>query len=746
MKIAASVLSIVAFAGMACTALAQDSVSNKYNGTQVSGLPGDGLDPWNTTAGYQISRYAVDMVPIYTSCGTRFGIAPLFKSTKSATAFFGGLSSAQALSQTTLAGVGTASATYSEWIFSPGSGVHPTQNNAGTVVAPISWTPYLFNQFAGAMAEFATDDGGKNVNNIVTAVANYAPERPNRLWVTRVVAAVNESASGVGDSSQFGLGGIDANGNLFLRADNFGSTGPNQLAGVNYFRVRSLSRDPSKVGLIASVLGDAGPAFPNGTTEGILIGSGTAHNTCNGLPADLAGNGIGRLLGSNFDKNHVAELSQNTLTATAAHRAGTADHRGGVNFSKVDLFGGVGTAAIIGKSTTASAEQADRVCVWAVNASGTVGTQYTLALPPGGPPNVGPNIIISDGCYTSPTLWDGLSNYSSQVAARGGNGQIAIGKDQAGRGLLAAFLTSNRSSNINPFNALAVCRFDTSNPVGTAAWSLAAWNDTPSFGGKDIKGDYGVDGIPFTGDTGEFDGVCDASDGPIGRMASMTELGIAGIVGPSISNPVFDSVGNLWFISAVALKKSFGTDFDSALLRATYNPTANCYDLELVMELGDTFAGVNSGLTYQVQFLEIADSNSVSSGTMSSGNGMQGAWNNLDPTGFADTTDPRALGGIVLAAKIVYDVDGDGDFQDPSGASPSDPNSPDEAYRALLYIGNTSKGCPSDFNGDGFVSGEDFDSFVLAFEAGDGAADFDSNVFVNGDDYDAFVIAFEAGC
>ncbi len=54
--------------------------------------------------------------------------------------------------------------------------------------------------------------------------------------------------------------------------------------------------------------------------------------------------------------------------------------------------------------------------------------------------------------------------------------------------------------------------------------------------------------------------------------------------------------------------------------------------------------------------------------------------------------------------------------------------------------------CPSDFNDDGFVNGEDFDAFVLAFVLGDIAADFDDNSFVNGDDFDNFVLAFEAGC
>ncbi len=54
--------------------------------------------------------------------------------------------------------------------------------------------------------------------------------------------------------------------------------------------------------------------------------------------------------------------------------------------------------------------------------------------------------------------------------------------------------------------------------------------------------------------------------------------------------------------------------------------------------------------------------------------------------------------------------------------------------------------CPSDFNHDGFVTGEDFDGYVAAFELGTAAADFNGDGFVTGEDFDAYVSAFEAGC
>jgi len=54
--------------------------------------------------------------------------------------------------------------------------------------------------------------------------------------------------------------------------------------------------------------------------------------------------------------------------------------------------------------------------------------------------------------------------------------------------------------------------------------------------------------------------------------------------------------------------------------------------------------------------------------------------------------------------------------------------------------------CPSDFDYNGFVNGDDFDQFVIEFEAGTAAADHDGNTFVNGDDFDRFGLDFEAGC
>ncbi len=54
--------------------------------------------------------------------------------------------------------------------------------------------------------------------------------------------------------------------------------------------------------------------------------------------------------------------------------------------------------------------------------------------------------------------------------------------------------------------------------------------------------------------------------------------------------------------------------------------------------------------------------------------------------------------------------------------------------------------CPADYDSNGFVNGDDFDSFALDFYFGLPASDWDANGFVNGDDFDGFSAAFVAGC
>src|SRR5262249_47552995 len=63
----------------------------------------------------------------------------------------------------------------------------------------------------------------------------------------------------------------------------------------------------------------------------------------------------------------------------------------------------------------------------------------------------------------------------------------------------------------------------------------------------------------------------------------------------------------------------------------------------------------------------------------------------------------------------------------------------------VATVSNTSI-CASDFNQDGFVTGDDFDEFSAAFDAGDPSADVNHDGFTTGDDFDYFAQRFDVGC
>lgn len=62
-----------------------------------------------------------------------------------------------------------------------------------------------------------------------------------------------------------------------------------------------------------------------------------------------------------------------------------------------------------------------------------------------------------------------------------------------------------------------------------------------------------------------------------------------------------------------------------------------------------------------------------------------------------------------------------------------------------VYTNIVTTSCRTDFNGDGFTNGLDFDLFVAAFEAGLASADYNGDGFVNGPDFDLYVQDFENG-
>ena len=87
---------------------------------------------------------------------------------------------------------------------------------------------------------------------------------------------------------------------------------------------------------------------------------------------------------------------------------------------------------------------------------------------------------------------------------------------------------------------------------------------------------------------------------------------------------------------------------------------------------------------------------------------------------------------------------GSGSASDPTGVS-SSPTSTDEAYNALLYVGNI-KYCPADVSGDGVIDLVDFFQFFNDFDQTLPGADVNGDYVVDLGDFFAFFNAFDQPC
>jgi hypothetical protein len=131
---------------------------------------------------------------------------------------------------------------------------------------------------------------------------------------------------------------------------------------------------------------------------------------------------------------------------------------------------------------------------------------------------------------------------------------------------------------------------------------------------------------------------------------------------------------------------------------------------------------------------------------MFSGNVNGQAWNGAIVPPWRSTASAEHLGGIVFSASIVYDVDQDGDFENPASTG-GNAASVDEQYNALMYIGNkATPGCFADFNNDLFSDAIDYDLFIAAWLSLDCIADSNRDGFVDAIDYDIFVAEWLTPC
>ncbi len=736
-----AMLALVASAGAVMPAMAQDSVS------ATGGLPGDAPDAFVDAA---VTSYILDLDAHFGSWGTEFAVGPVLKAFKTDTNFFTGLTSGQSMSQDVLESVAFAASSYAFWD-AAGVGVTTGRNAVPTTFVTPSGTA---SQVAVHQASFAGTAGipASTFEGIQAAIINFDPAEPNRLYVKRVQSATNMPSNGTGSSAALGVGGIDAAGNGFLRADDFVGGLPDPVTGNNYFRVRNQDRTSG----VNDIDGSNPASLGKEATDNILVGSGTTHSVPAAVPASLGSTTNGAAIGSNF--NGEAVFGEGPTSATTAHRpAGTPDQRGVPGFSPVQIFpNSVGTAAILGKDSNFDTKQ---IVAFGVDGTGAPVDTAAFTLPD----------LVSDPCdpFTLDSTagmggggnapeWE-FDHYRGISTFRGPVGIASVGFDPVSGKALVASAVQDRGifdQQDTPYTAIVVCRFDPADPnnVASQEWTVAAWTDFDNLTGKPI-----------------LDGPGGAS---IGTLIDYDTVTGGTILGPSLSVPSFDSRGNIYFLAGVSLNKTdmMGVPFvdtDTALVRGIYNSDTNCYDLELIIEQGNVFQGQNSGLNYQVQFLQVALSNGAAA--------PSGFWANsvnpnplggVDPA-LLDAAAPQAMTGLVLAAQIVYDVNADDDFNNPT-AGGGDPLSPDEAYNVLLYVTSnnpadvgpvcgpadttttgTSNGIP-----DGVVDLSDFSFYLGLWGAGDLAADLTTTGTSNGtpdgtvdlSDFSFYLGLWGAGC
>ncbi len=628
--------------------LAQDSVSI------VGCYPGDAVSPWDDASAMfgseQSNTYVVDMTPILSSWGYDFGLAPIAKTGKSSLGFFNSLMGAHGVSRHVLSMRKFDATTYYVWQ-GQGYGVNndPSLNMPGTA---LDATNLRGTQFAAAFREMGTTDGGTDHNGVVTAIVNLDPSNTSRLYVHRIQTALG-SCDPYTELASMGMGAVDAEGNTVLRADNnnitTGGCGDTIISGNNVYIVDATNRNFA----MRNVLSGTGNLL-DPITKWLVALSATTHACPTLMPATVNG-GLPMYMGGDFSNQFVRGTSAATLIIDTTHLpTGITQTRGNMSYSSRNsalLSSTYGMGASLAYGPTGNA---DTIVLFGMGASGVVSGKMALTLPATVVDNATGFINLGPG----PNKFD---HYHSQVAFQGGSGNVALGVDALGNILLAAEVDHPTDTGpTHSGNYIAVARVSASG----VSWTMAGYNDNFSAGKPILNGPSGSGGVP------------------IGQMVPFPMLGST-IVGPSVSAPMIDSAGNVWFLSSIEL---FGTnDFTIGLLRAVYDPFTFKYELELILTLGDQFYAPNSQLNWVLTDLRIADSNSVDSATCWSGNATDSAFLGYSPTHFAPA-DPRSLGGLVLQARILYDADKNGVFDDDCGTTPS----MDEEYRVLLYIGSNA--------------------------------------------------------
>jgi hypothetical protein len=459
-------------AGLAVPALAQDSVST---------TPGtsDALDVYNHD---NVVRYVVDLVPLTSSWGNAFRIAPIMKaSADNDPLFTTQLLSASAVSPDQLVNLIPGPVQYRQWN-AAGAGMNPVRNTAtGGTVGASSFT----RQFGVAFSDFAS-----LASNVWGATIGQSDANPDRLFVTRTLAAASRGDEFAQNSSTPTLGAIDASGNLFVRADNFLSS-DSPVQGENIVRVNLPARGNFLSTLYFDGLNNVFGDSPAATY--ILNNSTTTTNVPASIPASL-GSPIGIVLdfANNYRPNGGAGVTLHLAS-------GIGTHRGNPSFSTVNNLGGVGTVASLARPTGAN-PKVNSLNLFAVSNTGTVIATRGATMPA--------SITDGQGFTANASGNAEFLQYLSQTSFRGGSGQVGVGFDP----LTSSYVAAATATDAGGLEYIALARFG-----GTITWTV------PAYEGKAVL------------------------DGPSGTTIGTIRTGATPI---SISAPAVDRQGNVYFVAA----------------------------------------------------------------------------------------------------------------------------------------------------------------------------------------------------
>ncbi len=748
------ILGIIAAAGVATSAVAQDSVS--------SNNAGDAISPYDATR--QVTKFTVDLSAITSTKGAEFGVAPLLKAGRTAnpqaSGFFNQRLSGQAISRS-IEGNILASGTYATWN-TAGQGVGPNNAAPGTINLPASGLQSLavgFNEFE--------PNAANNADNLYAGLVSFDPSNRTRLYVDRIVAATSAPNAATGSSAAFAMGSIDTRLNLTSRADSFGAGGPNPIANQNIYRINAELRSNGVINNINN-LGAGDPAATERVFNGALGGFTTdTLSVAGAIPEENGGpSTFGPTFGSELATNdHTAGTSAHFTPTFPGFATNVADHRGSISFNPDTALGGVGMAAQLQRDNTGNTVY---LGVFGVDANGVPQQVANLQAP----------LTIQDPLDNYDAVgvpFGEFRHYRSQMAFSGPVGAAAAGTDASGNVLVAAVFDvacnactvpgtiptpvtyGGGGANV-PTNAIAVARFNpnAANPSSTIEWTSAAWVNFDTGFGKPIR---------------------DAGGNEVGFLVPLNAF--PGLTGPSISAPAIDSAGNLYFTSPFldyGPDGQFGTgddDVDTGLFRAIYNEATFSYDLDVILQTGDVIVSQGTGLNYNIGLIRVADSNSTDSSAFFGESATYVGYPGANP---ASTDDPNNLGALVAAINITYDVNGDGSFDFGVGTG-------DEDYSTLFYVsplgggnpitdcnGNgvddatdiangtsddvNSDGIPdecqltrlcADTNNDGFVSPADFNAWIIAFNGGNYRADQNGDGLVTPADFNGWILNFNLG-